>query len=74
MNKLAKHGQGHVKDAYKALQSDEQRKSFALRLKLDPAGSFCQVKETSNASSTNIVGKKKGWFALWEVAWNIIFF
>ena len=60
---------------------DNERRSFALKLKLDPTAAFCKVyfgpkektktekvTESSGVKSENKKGLKKGWWALWEVA------
>eukprot|EP00969_Alexandrium_andersonii_P185958 8216340-Alexandrium_andersonii.AAC.1 len=54
---LKKAGNSTPFDTYSALSSGTDKLSFALKLKLDPDGAFCQVEETSSVSASNRMSK-----------------
>eukprot|EP00969_Alexandrium_andersonii_P037144 1628011-Alexandrium_andersonii.AAC.1 len=57
-----------IRDRYKECQNDSERRQFALKLRLDPEGSWCKVTESSAIRNSNTNSAQEGWLAIWEVA------
>eukprot|EP00969_Alexandrium_andersonii_P351070 15434625-Alexandrium_andersonii.AAC.1 len=68
LRKLERQGQSGPITEYRSLTTDGEGRGFALRIRLDPEGTFCSVKETSGVKVENEATRVRGWMAIWEVA------
>ena len=68
LSQLKKEGNATPWENYKQLSSNKQRKEFALKLQVDPAGSFCTVSSSSSVTHSNETGAIMDWMSIFEVA------
>eukprot|EP00969_Alexandrium_andersonii_P314295 13884933-Alexandrium_andersonii.AAC.1 len=68
LKKLDRQGNGGPLSEYKECDTDSERRKFALRLRLDPEGTWCRVQESSGIKNSNESSVAKGWLAIWEIA------
>ena len=65
--KLKKQGNPIPLKVYNSCKNDRERKKIGLSMRIDQDGAFCEVEEENKAVDATEVGKKDGWYRLWEV-------